>query len=93
MKKNSNYNVRSSKSIYDLYNQATLSLNEKNIPKYYTPNGAIYISTKNLFLANKTFYTKKTYLYTMDDKYSVDIDYNDDFLYAQKLFKKNIKLQ
>lgn len=90
VKKKSNPPANASKSIYDLYNSATNSLNEIKMPKYFSPNGAIYISTSDIFLINKTFYTKKTYLYAMDDKYSVDIDYKDDFLYAQRMFKKNI---
>jgi len=91
VKKNTN-NINVEKDlIYNLFNKTTLNLNEKTMPKSFSPNGSIYISTRDHFLTNKTFYTKKTYLYIMDSKHSVDIDYDKDFLYAKNLFDKGIK--
>jgi len=88
VKKNTNRLNLENNLIYDLFDKNTLNLNEKNMPKSLSPNGSIYISTRINFLKNKTFYTNKTYLYIMNDKHSVDIDYEKDFLYATKLFGK-----
>ena len=88
VKTKSNIIPNKKKLIFNLFDKSTLNLNEKKLPKSFYPNGSIYISSKSLFLKNKTFYTEKTYLYLMDNKYSIDIDYDKDFLYAEELFKK-----
>ncbi|MCP1639222.1 N-acylneuraminate cytidylyltransferase [Streptococcus gallinaceus] len=50
-------------------------------PLYY-PNGAIYISDKQTYLKNKSFFTPKTYAYKMAKEYSLDVDTRDDFIHV-----------
>ncbi|MCE9675727.1 GDSL-type esterase/lipase family protein [Paraclostridium bifermentans] len=49
---------------------------------YYYPNGAIYISKKNKYLKDKSFFTSNTFAYIMDKKESIDIDDKYDFINA-----------
>ena len=49
----------------------------------YLPNGAIYISKYTQKL--RSFYTKKTILYEMPEKYSVDIDTKEDLIIAKQI--------
>lgn len=53
------------------------------IPKTYLPNGAIFISQADYYLANRTFYGHKTVSYLMALAESVDIDTIDDFKLAE----------
>ncbi|TCD46272.1 acylneuraminate cytidylyltransferase [Streptococcus sp. X16XC17] len=52
----------------------------QDLQTLYYPNGAIYISNKQSYLANKSFFTPKTYAYKMAKKFSVDVDTRDDFI-------------
>lgn len=45
----------------------------------YTPNGAIYISTKNVYIRDAGFFSDNTGAYIMDKKSSHDIDDAEDF--------------
>ena len=49
--------------------------------KYY-PNGAIFISSKNKYIQNKSFFTEKTIAYIMNKYDSIDIDDKYDFVNA-----------
>lgn len=60
-------------------------------PYYIYPNGSIWMSTKNNYLKDKTFYTNKTKVYEMDKIYSYDIDDKLDFEICENLYKKYIK--
>lgn len=48
--------------------------------KLYMPNGAIYISSKAVYLNYKTYFSPKTKAYLMDKTSSVDVDDREDFL-------------
>ncbi len=48
-------------------------------PMYY-PNGAIYISTKQNYVENESFFTQETVAYIMDKKSSMDVDDKCDFI-------------
>lgn len=48
--------------------------------KLYMPNGAIYISSKAVYLKYKTYFSPKTKAYLMDKASSVDVDDREDFL-------------
>jgi len=50
----------------------------------YFPNGSIYIFKSQLLFAGK-YYSERSYAYIMPKNRSVDIDYIDDFLYAEYL--------
>lgn len=58
----------------------------QDLPKFYRLNGAIHMCDTNIFLDTKTFFLKdKVYAYIMDKKYSVDIDDELDFKFAEVL--------
>ena len=54
-------------------------------PVYYYPNGSIWISRKDLYLRDETFYTDKTVAYEMPKLYSYDIDDALDFEVVETL--------
>ncbi|HEM6112614.1 TPA: acylneuraminate cytidylyltransferase [Streptococcus suis] len=45
----------------------------------YYPNGAIYISSKQAYLADKTYFSEKTAAYVMTKEDSIDVDDHFDF--------------
>jgi len=57
--------------------------------KAYHLNGAIYMSSTELFLKEESFYGGKTSYYIMDSKCSVDIDTEVDFTLAEILLSKS----
>lgn len=46
---------------------------------YYVPNGAIFISRKDKYLSDQSYFTDKTKAYIMDKQTSLDIDDEVDF--------------
>lgn len=50
------------------------------------PNGSIWMSTKNNYLRDKTFYTKKTKVYEMQKIFSYDIDDEVDFYICENIY-------
>ena len=64
----------------------------QDLPIYYRENGAIYIEKVDRFLEEKTFFIKDNiYGYIMDQIYSIDIDTQLDFNYAEFLIENVIK--
>ncbi|WP_374445523.1 cytidylyltransferase domain-containing protein [Epilithonimonas sp.] len=61
--------------------------NRQEIRPTYFPNGSLYILKKNILLEG-IFYTKNSYVYLMDRKYSVDIDTEEDFLFCEYLLNR-----
>lgn len=59
----------------------------QELPKYYRLNGAIYLSKTEYFLRHKNFYKEKSYAYIMDNKRSIDIDDEYDFILADFLLR------
>ena len=57
-------------------------------PKYYIPNGAIYILDYNLLKNKRTYYDDNTLAYIMDKESSIDIDTVWDFEIAEYIMKK-----
>lgn len=47
--------------------------------KFYVPNGAIYITTKNAYLKNQSHFTPRTKAYLMKKEDSIDVDDRIDF--------------
>ncbi len=63
----------------------------QDLPKTYALNGAIYISKSKTFMTNPDLFGGKCLAYVMDRESSVDIDDEDDFLYAEYLIaRRNI---
>ena len=65
------------------------SLGRQNFAKQITPSGGFYISRWNSFLQNKTFYTKNSLGFFVDEFSGIEIDEPIDFLFAQFLIEKN----
>ncbi len=70
-------------------NEKFLNTRRQELPKYYCPNGAIYIITPESLRKNKTFIPKKTIPYLMPKERSVDLDTPFDFKLAEFLLKNN----
>ena len=62
----------------------------QDFPRVYFINGSVYASKINYFLRNKCFVNKTSYLYNQPYESSIDIDNNNDLLYA-RWFLKNRK--
>lgn len=62
----------------------------QNTKEYY-PNGAIFIGKKEAYLKRKHFFGSKSIAYVMDDRTSVDIDCQLDFLIAETIIKSKIE--
>ena len=51
-----------------------LNKRRQELPNYYCPNGAIYITTEKSLQKTKSFIPKKTIPYIMPKERSVDLD-------------------
>jgi len=60
-------------------------------PDFYRLNGAIYIYGAKFYLSASNLYSNNTYAYVMDNLYSIDIDTEQDYRYAQFLKQNYIK--
>ena len=60
----------------------------QDIPKYYHPNGAIYLATVEAFLRAGTFFQPEMLVHEMDAIRSFDIDYPYQFTMAEELAKQ-----
>ncbi|WP_163514112.1 acylneuraminate cytidylyltransferase family protein [Gelidibacter japonicus] len=81
-------NIDSDQRIISLPNEKLQ--NRQDLQPTYYPNGAIYIFKFEL-LKSKTYYTENSFAYIMPRNRSIDIDYIDDFEYAEFLILKNKK--
>ena len=65
--------------------------NRQELPTTYYPKGAEYVFSTEM-IRQKKYYTDKSYAYIMPRERSVDIDFIDDFKYAEFLMvSRNIK--
>lgn len=55
----------------------------------YYPNGAIYVLSAKV-VETGVYYTENTYGYLMDRRFSVDIDYEEDFDYCAYLLSRDV---
>ena len=62
-------------------------LSDSETREVYIPNGAIYFSSIDTFLKDCTFYTSKTLPFIMNKAYSIDIDNELDFFFADSIRK------
>ena len=60
--------------------------NRQELPTTYYPNGAVYVFSTAMIRQRK-YYTDKSYAYIMPRERSVDIDFLDDFKYAEFLMQ------
>ena len=63
-------------------------LNRQEMKTYYTINGALYLSTKKIILEKKSLVHNETIGYVMPQKYSVDIDSQLDWEFAELLMMR-----
>ncbi len=54
----------------------------QNKKTFYSPNGAVFIISKKVYLKEKSFFLKDTKPYIMNDKNSIDIDTKLDFIHV-----------
>jgi len=60
----------------------------QDLPKYYYPNGAIYLCNVKRLLEEETFYIKKNIFgFIMPPNRSIDIDTKFDFAFAETLLR------
>lgn len=57
-------------------------------PEKWYPTGSIWVSTKNQYLKDKTFYTGQTKIFEVPRLYSFEIDDEFDFQICEFLFSK-----
>lgn len=62
--------------------------NRQELPITYYPNGAVYVFSTEM-IRQKKYYTDKSYAYIMPRERSIDIDFIDDFKYAEFLMSLN----
>lgn len=68
-----------------------LKTRSQDLPKRYQLNGAIMCGRVRDIIAQKSFYLQQgTYAYEMNKQFSVDIDYAEDFEYAEFLIAKHL---
>ena len=70
--------------------ESFLNRRRQDLPKYYCPNGAIYIITPESIRKNRTFIPKKTIPYVMPKERSVDLDTPFDFKLAEFILENKI---
>lgn len=58
--------------------------------KEYSPNGAIFCGKPKEYLKQKHFFGRRSVAYIMNDKDSIDIDTDIDFLLAEAVMKEKI---
>lgn len=66
-----------------------LNKRRQELPKFYCPNGAIYITTPDSIRKNKTFIPKRTIPYIMPQERSVDLDTEFDFKLIEFMLNNN----
>ena len=71
-----------------IFDKKYLRMRRQDLPKLYLPNGAIFISTPTILRKYNGFYCNKTLPYIMPLERSIDIDNENDFIFAEILIKK-----
>ena len=61
--------------------------NRQDFPVTYYPNGAVYVFSTDL-IRSRQYYSNKTYAFIMPRTRSVDIDFIEDFEYAEFLLNR-----
>lgn len=64
---------------------------KQDYPSLYYPNGAIYWAWSDKFVENSGFYCDRLCIYPMPEYRSVDIDIEEDLVYANAIWERFIK--
>ena len=67
-----------------------LMMNRQKYKQSYLPNGGIYVLRNELLKKNRSYYSKYTFPFIMPHERSVDIDSENDFVYAEYLLKREL---
>lgn len=70
-----------------LFGWEYFSMRSQDIPKVFSPNGAIYVTTTEELIKNKGFYNNNLSIYIMPKEKSADIDEEIDFKIATILME------
>ncbi len=62
----------------------------QDFPKLYVPNGAVFVSTPEFVLKNKSFYSQKSMPYIMPKERGIDIDEEIDFIMTEHILKNGL---
>ncbi|MDD4012803.1 MAG: acylneuraminate cytidylyltransferase family protein [Candidatus Omnitrophica bacterium] len=62
----------------------------QRLPRYFMPNGALFLSFSEHLRKERSFYGNRTYAYVMPRERSVDIDSIFDFMLAETLMKATV---
>ncbi len=65
-------------------------LPRQKLTNLYNLNGALYLSTRDSILQNKSFISNTTVGYIMPEQFSIDIDTQLDWDFAEYLMKKSL---
>ena len=74
-----------------IFDEKYLEMNHEDLPKSYTPNGAISISSVRNLLKYERFYFKKSLPYLMLIDKSIDIDTELQFKLVEEIMMQNRK--
>ena len=78
-------------NIYEpIHDNSSVFMNRQDLPKVYSPNGAIYIFSVKDYLMNNYYPTSKIGVYEMPKSRSIDIDNEEDFEFVTQVISKNI---
>lgn len=77
------------KRVNNLINHKRKNLNRQYLPKFYKPNGAIYVVDKNYLISTKKFISEKSNFYIMPKKRSVNLDTQEDLLIFKHILKNS----
>ena len=77
-------------NIYEpIHNTSSVFMNRQDLPKVYSPNGAIYIFSIKDYLINNQYPTSRIGAYLMPESRSIDIDCQRDFDTVSKIIIDN----
>jgi CMP-N-acetylneuraminic acid synthetase len=74
-----------------LFDRKFFKMRRQDLPKIYSANGAIYISTPQLIIDNHGFYSAKMAPYIMPSERSIDIDTLIDFKLAELIMREKFE--
>lgn len=79
-------------TLFPYFNDKLITKNRQNLKKIYCPNGAIYIFYSDDFMKNKKLSFVKSGYFIMNKIDSIDIDDKEDYLLANYLSKRYLKI-
>ena len=75
---------------YPIHNSGSVFMNRQDLPKVYSPNGAIYIFSVKDYLISNYYPLSRIGAYFMPKSRSIDVDTQKDFDFISKIMLENI---